>query len=143
MIVVDTSVAVKWLFPEEDYAGEAFALLEAELSGGEPILGPPMLYSEVTNVIRRRQLTANVPRERALFLLHQFMALPITIFEPDNLYRRALILADDFGLPAAYDAHFIALAEVYRCRLWTDDQRLLRQLNGRLAFVRWIGEYGI
>jgi predicted nucleic acid-binding protein len=142
MIVVDTSVAVKWLFPEADFAGAAFALLEAELSMDEPILGPPLLYSEVTNVIRRRQFRANVPRERALSLLKQFMAIPIAIVEPDNLHRRALVFANDFDLPATDDAHFMALAEAYGCHLWTDDQRLLRQLNGRLPFVRWIGTYG-
>jgi len=57
------------------------------------------------------------------------------------VHRRALQLADTYNLPAAYDAHYLALAEAFGCELWTDDQRLLRRVGGALDFVRWIGDY--
>jgi hypothetical protein len=31
---------------------------------------------------------------------------------------------------------YVALTELRRCVLWTDNQRLLRALGGRLPFVR-------
>ncbi len=49
--------------------------------------------------------------------------------------------ADALGLPATYDAHYLALAEHLGCELWTDDQRLLRQVATSLPFVRWIGDH--
>ena len=49
--------------------------------------------------------------------------------------------ADAFGLPAAYDSQYVALAQFLGCDLWTDDQRLLRDLAGRLSFVTWIGDH--
>ncbi|MGH2533597.1 MAG: type II toxin-antitoxin system VapC family toxin [Thermomicrobiales bacterium] len=140
MIVVDTSVAVKWLFREEEHTVESFALLAHELAGGS-ILAPPLLRSEVTNAIRQRLRRDHVTRDEALVSLDRFLSLPITITEPDDLYRQALFIAADYNLPAAYDAHFVALAQTHACDMWTADQRLLSQLDGRLSFVRWIVDY--
>lgn len=141
MSVVDASVGVKWLFREEEYVIESFALLARELASDEPILAPFLLRSEVTNTIRQRMRRQGVPSEVALALLDEFFAIPLTVVEPPGLYHQALLFAHDYGLPAAYDAHFVALAQINECDLWTADQRLLRQLNGRLSFVRWIGDY--
>jgi predicted nucleic acid-binding protein len=142
MICVDASVAAKWRLEEEDWSQQAGALLGATLRAGEPIVAPPLLPFEITNILRQRQRAAAfVSLDRVLFLLEAFMMLPVEIRNPPGLHRRALMLADAFGLPAAYDAHYLALAEQFDCTLWTDDRRLLRALDGRLPFVRPIGEY--
>jgi predicted nucleic acid-binding protein len=73
--------------------------------------------------------------------LDDFLALPIAYHNPVGLHHQALVLADALGLPATYDAHYLALAEHLGCELWTDDQRLLRHVAERLPFVRWIGEH--
>jgi predicted nucleic acid-binding protein len=140
MIVVDTSVAVKWLLPDEDFVDASAALLARELAGGA-ILAPPLLRSEVTNALRQRMRRAELTRDEAVVILSRFLALPITVIEPDGLYRHALLLAVDHQLPAVYDAHFLALAQIQGCDFWTADQRLRRQVGGGLHFVRWIGEY--
>jgi predicted nucleic acid-binding protein len=80
--------------------------------------------------------------DEARALLAQFLALPIRLQAPETRYDRALVLADEHKLPAVYDAHYVALAELLGATLWTADQRLLRALGGRLPFVRWIGAYG-
>ena len=54
----------------------------------------------------------------------------------------ALDIADAYGLPAAYDAHYLALADLLGCEFWTDDRRLLRQVSHDLLFVRWLGDFG-
>ena len=77
----------------------------------------------------------------ALRLIAQFRTFPISIHEPATPYERALVLADANSLPAAYDAHYVALAQILGCNLWTNDRRLLNLLGGRLAFVRPIGDY--
>lgn len=55
--------------------------------------------------------------------------------------QQALLIAGAHHLPAVYDAHYIALAQLLHYDLWTDGCRPLRALGGRLAFVRWIGDY--
>jgi predicted nucleic acid-binding protein len=57
------------------------------------------------------------------------------------LHHQALVLADALGLSATYDAHYLALAEHLGCELWTDDERLIRQVTNSLPFVRWIGDH--
>ena len=54
----------------------------------------------------------------------------MTLLAPRTLYGRALEIAEQHDLPAAYDAHYVALAD------------LLRALGGNLPFVRPIAEYG-
>ena len=141
MICADASVAVKWIL-EEDYSDEAKALYRATLRAGEPIVAPPLLPIEVTNILRQRMRAADGPTlGEATALLDDFLAFPIDLHNPAGLHRRALVLADAHGLPAAYDAHYLALAELLDCELWTDDQRLLRLVANSLSFVRWIGDY--
>lgn len=141
MICADSSVAAKWSFVEE-HSFQARALLRDALAQQDPIVAPPLLPSEVANIIRQRLRQGQVRLEEARALLAQFLALPISLQAPETLYERALVLADEHDLPAVYDAHYVALAELLGATLWTADQRLLRILGGRLPFVRWIAEYG-
>jgi predicted nucleic acid-binding protein len=141
MICTDSSVAAKWTFVEA-HSGEARALLRDALARQEPIVAPPLLPSEVATIIRQRMRQGQVRLDEARALLTQFLALPITLQAPGTLYDRALVLADRHNLPAVYDAHYVALAELLGATLWTADQRLLRALSGRLPFVRSIADYG-
>jgi predicted nucleic acid-binding protein len=141
MICADASVAAKWLFAEE-HAAQASALLRDALGVAEPLVAPPLLPSEVANVIRQRLRQGQVRLDEARALLAQFLTLPIRLQAPETLYDRSLVLADQHNLPAIYDAYYVALAELLGATLWTADRRLLRALGGRLPFVRWIGDYG-
>lgn len=141
MICVDSSVAAKWAFVEE-HSVQARALLRDALEHRERIVAPPLLPSEVANVIRQRLRQGHLDLGEARALLAQVLAVPISVQTVETLYDRALVLADEFGLPAIYDAHYVALADLLGATLWTADQRLPRELGGRLSFVRWIADYG-
>ncbi len=139
MICVDASLAAKWIIAEE-YSDRALALLATWIADGERICAPSFLTIEVTNIIRRRMLREGVTLPQAQRLLRQFLAFPITPVAPAGLYERALALAEEHQLPAVYDAHYVAVAELLECELWTNDRRLLRALDGKLPFVKWIGD---
>lgn len=142
MICVDASLAAKWILPEER-GDQAKALYRTTLQAGEPIVAPPLLAIELTSILRQRMRGPDgLSRDEATDLLDDFLAFPIDTLNPEGLHRRALVFADTHGLPAAYDARYVALAELLGCDLWTDDQRLLRLVTGKLAFVRSIGDYG-
>ena len=141
MICVDASVAIKWLLKEER-SDRAIAFYNATTNANQPIVAPPLLPLEVTNILRQRMRAQDgISLTRATEHLAAFLALPIEFHNPVGLHHEALVLADALGLPATYDAHYLALAEHLGCELWTDDQRLMRQVAESLPFVRWIGDH--
>lgn len=140
MICVDASVAAKWIFPEE-HSERASGLLRKALDEGESVIAPPLLPVEVSNIIRQRMRRGILDREGARTILSQFLDIPIALQAPQTLHERALLIAVDHELPAVYDAHYIALAELFGATLWSADQRLIRTLNGRLPFVRSIADW--
>ena len=86
---------------------------------------------------RRGDLTAGQVQP----LPAQNLSCPICLLSPETLPEEALRLAKTLGLPAAYDAHHLALAQLLACELWANDRRLLRVLAGKLSFVHAIGGY--
>jgi predicted nucleic acid-binding protein len=141
MIVVDASVAGKWLFPHEVRARQALALLTQSTRQGDPIVAPHLLPFEVANIVRQRMIRERLALVDADQLMVRFAALPVTLQTPTGLSQQALAIADAHGLPAAYDAHYVALAQQLGCDLWTDDQRLIRQIASSLPFVRPLAHY--
>jgi len=134
VIRVDSSVAVKWMLAEER-SDRAYALYEEAIRENEPIVAPPLLPIEGTNVLYRRRRKLDGPTiTQVAAALDQFLAFPIVLIGPPDLHLRALVLADTYGPPATYDAH---------CDLWTDDRRLLRALGGRVPFVQSLIEFEI
>lgn len=140
MIVVDASFAIKWLF-EEEHSAAADAIAAALLRRNEPIIAPTLLASEVANNLRQRRRRGALTIEDARGRLARFFSYRVQLLAPDELYERALILADEHNLNAVYDAHYVALAELEGCALWTADQRLIRSLRPPLPFVHFISEY--
>lgn len=104
------------------------------LFGGEPLLGPPILWSECRSVLHETLWRAEISREQAEQTLQQLETAPIVPRSPPQLGRRAWALADAFGWAKTCDAEYVALADLSGCRLVTLDGRL-RRATDRLGFV--------
>ncbi len=139
-LCVDASVAAKWALPEE-HRDEALRLYEVSYRSGTTIAVPPHFPVEVVNILRRRVAPGLLSYAEGNELLTQFFQSSVRLVIPAQLYERAFEIAHTYQLPAVYDAHYVALAEILACDLWTDDQRLLNTLDKKLPFVKWIGEY--
>ena len=142
MICVDACVAVKWIL-EEHFSEQAEALLVACIQAGHRVVAPPLLPIEVTNILRQRMRRENPPLslEDASQLLKRFLGLPVDLVAPDGLYEAALALADAYQLPAAYDAHYLALAQMLGCNLWTADERFINVVGAKVPIVKSIRDY--
>ncbi len=100
---------------------------------------PALLGYEVTNALHRYERMGELLPDEvddALALSHD---LAIRLVEDPNLHQRALRIARELALPAAYDAHYIALAERLGCEFWTFDARLVRAASAKLPWVRFCG----
>ncbi|OGV64148.1 MAG: hypothetical protein A2498_12885 [Lentisphaerae bacterium RIFOXYC12_FULL_60_16] len=116
--VIDTSVAVAWYFSESGSI-KAREWQDKILAGRLHAMVPPLHYLEFANVLRTYVLRKEIERDLAedIYALH--LDAPMDSVEPP----RAAILATalEFGA-TAYDAAFIALAQVYECPLITAER---------------------
>ena len=104
-------------------------------------MAPYLMPVEVSNALHRRVVRKEVSVEAAVRLLEGLLASGIELREPPRIHSRALELADQLQQGAAYDAHYLALAETLDCELWTADERFYRAANAFLTRVKWLGEF--
>ena len=120
-VVVDASVALKWLVDEED-SESALALQASDM------IAPALLRLEVGNTLRTLTARQQVPADRARDLFAFFQTAPVAIVDPDDaLEGRALDLALSLGHPIC-DCLYLALAERTHRTLVTADRRFLRRI---------------
>lgn len=137
-VVVDASLALKWLVDEED-SDKAHALLEAWDDAGIRPTAPGFLPTEVTNALHRRVLRGALTVEEAVVLIES-LSVRVELQEVPGIHSRALELASELGQGAAYDCHYLALAEALECELWTADERFQRAASPAFGFVHALSE---
>ena len=123
MIVVDASVAFKWLL-EEEGSDRAAGLVAAQT-----VLAPSLLRIEVANAlltkVRRRDISASSART-AHATLGSFISDWVEIAAlADDAFSIALEL-----LHPVYDCYYLALAQIREVGLVTADLRLIEVCRG-------------
>jgi len=139
-VVVDASLAFKWLVEEEN-SDRATALTRLWDDQGTQLAAPPLMPFEVANALHRRVLRGELTVGVAAGLIQDLMSLGVAFHATSDLHGRALDLASRLDQGAVYDAHYLALAESLGCEMWTADERFYRAASPSLASVRWIGEF--
>ena len=138
-LVVDASVVVKWVFPEEESeenVEEALAILQAIRSGEVSLLQPPHWLAEAAAVITRLKPDR---AEQAIGLLDA-MELPMT--QDLDVLRLASRIARDLN-HHLFDTLYHAVALERDSVLVTADDTYARKAHrlGRLLRLRdWSGE---
>jgi predicted nucleic acid-binding protein len=122
-LVVDASVAIKWLVDE---AGSDAA---ASLKGAD-LAAPALIRIEVANVLRTLSARKSIAAGVAIDLFALFQTAPVVVVEHDDaLERRALELAIVLGHPV-YDCLYLALAERMGVRMVSSDVKFVRTVAG-------------
>ncbi len=127
MIVVDASVVIAGLLvsgPAGDTARDALRSQQAH--------APHLLDVEATSAIRRWVLSGRLTVDEGRASLRDLRDLAIARHAHDPLLDRALDLRDSVS---AYDAVYVALAELLGAPLLTADLRLARAPGVRCAVV--------
>jgi predicted nucleic acid-binding protein len=144
IVVVDASVAIKWVV-EEEFSEQAEALLNDAASSA--IVGPPALITEVANALyqrtRRRDPKTRLTVDEAEAALTRFLGLVVQLVSSDPLYQQAFRFARQHGLPDIYDTLYVVLAQRLGTELWTDDRKLMDAVRHIAPWVRWIKDYPV
>jgi predicted nucleic acid-binding protein len=125
----------------DQFAIQAESVYEEWLRTSVSLTAPALFYAEVSSAIRRRVHRGLLEPANGSRMLTQALQWPIVIWEDVRLVQpSALEFATRFNRPKAYDAQYLALADLLGCELWTADRRLVNAVAGQLPWVRWIGE---
>jgi predicted nucleic acid-binding protein len=98
-----------------------------------------LLRYEVTNALHRLHAVSAISEEIAEGALRSALDLPVVLADDPALHVEALAVAARFQLPAAYDAHYLALSEREGADFWTTDRRLANAVGTALPWVHLVG----
>jgi predicted nucleic acid-binding protein len=139
LVVVDASLAVKWIL-NEVWHHKALALLTQWEQQSVVRIAPSWFSCEVAIVLYKRVLRGDLSLAGAQLGIQSIhLAITLRDAEPATSIR-ALELAIALGRSATYDAHYLALAERERCELWTADERFWNAARMTFRWIRWVGE---
>lgn len=105
---------------------------------GYQIIAPTLFGYEVTNVFHRMSVAGQISPAEAEQLLEEALNLGITLYGDRALHEGALALAKNFNLPAAYDAHYLALSERFNAEFYTSDKRLFNSVKDTIIWIHLV-----
>jgi predicted nucleic acid-binding protein len=124
--VVDSSVVLAGLVGTSKHSSWALQQLAAA-----PLAAPQILHVEVANKLRKFVFAGKLSRDAASLAHDEAVNLPIELFEYGLVAERVWSLRENVS---AYDAWYVALAELLDAPLVTLDERLVNASGPRCAF---------
>jgi predicted nucleic acid-binding protein len=140
VIVVDASVALKWVFVDEELTASANALLEDYVEGRVDLITPNLFPYEIIGGINVAVDRGRITEALGYRAIHYITSLGIELRGFEDLVEPTFRMAREYGL-TAYDCAYLALAEKEKCDLVTGDRKLFNSIEEELAWVKWIGDY--
>ncbi|MDQ3944597.1 MAG: type II toxin-antitoxin system VapC family toxin [Actinomycetota bacterium] len=100
----------------------------AEIRDAGDVTAPDLVDVETVAVLRKRWLRGTISNRRFAAAIDDLEAMPLDRYPTLPLMRRAYALRANVS---AYDASYVALAEVLGCEFLTGDQRLAKASGPR------------
>ncbi len=135
-VVVDASVAAKWLIPEDD-SQAAFRMLVRQERGELRLHVPDLVYAEIANLLRRKCLGGELSVAFAERACEYLTELNLQVHPLSGLFGPATAIACKTR-SSAYDCIYLVLAEQLGGRLLTADERFRRAMENTLWKRRFV-----
>lgn len=132
-ICVDANLVVRLVAGQKN---DAFRLIWQQWRVEQHQLIAPVLFRfEVTNALYRLHRHGGRDAEDMMVALRAALELPIRMYDGADLHQATFNFAARFRLGAAYDAHYLALADRVGAELWTADTKLFNSVRHALPWV--------
>ena len=140
-VVVDASLAFKWLVREE-HTDKALAILRVWQNEDVILAAPHLLPFEVSNALHKRVTRGELSVEGSTDLIGNLLASQIELHQPWNLHGKALVprQADSGRLPHTTPTTW-RLPPVSIANYGLADEKYYRSVRREMVHVRWIGKF--
>jgi predicted nucleic acid-binding protein len=98
--------------------------------GREELVAPHLMWSETSSVLHELRWRKEISGDLASIALERLASADISPRRPKGLTEEAWRVADRLGWAKTYDAEYLALARLLRCRLLTTDAKLKAGASG-------------
>jgi predicted nucleic acid-binding protein len=136
VICLDANLIIKQVEPHPP--AEVSRLWRTWNKAGVRLHAPTLAIYEVVNALYHSVKVGMFSEKHGAWALRMVFDMPITLHGDQDLHRQALQVAIRYGLPATYDAHYVALAQRLAVDLWTADAKLAKAVDDRLTSVRLV-----
>jgi predicted nucleic acid-binding protein len=126
VIITDASFLVIALADDGNDGSQARERLR-----GQELAAPHLIDPEVASVLRRQVAIGTVTKQRARQALQDLADLPVERVAHTTLLPRVWELRDNY---TAYDACYVAVAELFRAPLLTCDAKMAHGSGARCTF---------
>ena len=133
-VVLDSSVAIKWVLPEPD-TPKAVRLRNEFRIGLHEFLAPDIFPVEVSHALTRAERRGVIRPPASIVRLNNVLSYPPVLVPYLPLLGRAASISSQLR-QGVYDCLYVALAERERCELLTADDKLARNLQPAFPFIR-------
>jgi predicted nucleic acid-binding protein len=117
-LVIDASVVIASLLPDEPYRAVSLRILKGFLSGNLELLAIPLLRFEITNALWKAISRGRTKLSDAQAALREFEAFNLP--EREVATQEILRIAHTYNR-SAYDAAYLAMKDRSRLVLWVED----------------------
>lgn len=138
-MILDASVAAKWVLPDEVLVAEAYLVRSAMLQRRVRLAAPAVLWTEVAHAIIRAVRRDRLDRDEARELADQVLAVQPLIEAVEVDLRDTIRTALLAGV-GAYDAQYLALGARLASTVITADRGLWDRGRANGYDVVWLGD---
>jgi predicted nucleic acid-binding protein len=114
VVVVDAAVVVTACLAEAGFKPLA----------KEQLVAPYLMWSEASSVLHELKWRKEISTQLAEIAMERLATVDVSGRRPKGLTAEAWRIADQLGWAKTYDAEYLALARLLKCRLVTTDARL-------------------
>ena len=125
MLVVDAAVIITACLSE----------IGLKALGREELVAPHLMWSEASSVLHELRWRREISAELTTIALDRLTAADVSARRPKGLIEEAWRAADRLGWAKTYDAEYLALARLLRCRLLTTDAKLKTTGSGLVNVI--------
>ncbi|MFZ0583840.1 MAG: type II toxin-antitoxin system VapC family toxin [Candidatus Acidiferrales bacterium] len=140
-VIVDASVAAKWLLPRvhEPLANEAAELLTQYTNGELELAVPDLFWAEMGNLLWKAVRLKRCGLSETKIALALLKEYGFPTISSKSLLDLAVSIATAFNR-TVYDSLYVSLAVSSKSQLVTADEKLANALAAQMP-VKWLGAY--